>query len=93
MNCIVGKISPKTKPKFISNNTKINLKTYTVTKVIKKSVRKKPKAITELKKEGGGPARYDHAHRFNVFLPLPLASSEMLLINKYTIRNNVFICN
>ena len=29
--------------------------------------KKKPKAITVLKKEGGGPARYDHDHRFNGF--------------------------
>ena len=37
-----------------------------------KNARKKPKAITVLKKEGGGgPARYDHAHRFNGFFFTP----------------------
>ena len=30
------------------------------------------KAITVLKKEGGGPSTYDHDHRFNVFSNLPL---------------------
>ena len=37
-------------------------------KTSKKIKKKKPKAITVLKKEGGGPARYDHDHRFNGFL-------------------------
>ena len=57
MNQIFGKISPKTKPKFVSNNTKISFKTYLVTQIIKKTVQekeKKLKAITVLKKEGGG---------------------------------------
>ena len=33
----------------------------------KTAQKKKPKALTVFKKEGGGPARYDHAHRFNGF--------------------------
>ena len=38
----------------------------------KNVAKKKPKAITVLKKEGGGgPARYDHDHRFNVFFFYP----------------------
>ena len=42
----------------------------------KKTSRKKNlRAITVFKKERGGPARYDHDHRFNGFLlSLPLAS-------------------
>ena len=74
VNLIFGKISPKTKPKFVSNNTKISFKTYLVTQLTKKQCKKKnPKAITVLKKEWGwGMARYDHDHRFNGFyLPLP----------------------
>ena len=55
-------------------------KAYLNHPINKKTLReKKPKAITVLKKErGGGPARYDHDHRFNgvFFLPLPLINVE-----------------
>ena len=69
---IFGKISPKTEPKFVSNNTKFCFKTYPGTQIKKNknknSARKKKlKEITVLKKGGGGSARYDHDHRFNVF--------------------------
>ena len=51
----------------------------------KTSRKKKPKAITVLKKEGGGPARYDHDHRFNGFFfdPFPY-NWPQLADNKHT---------
>ena len=51
-------------------------KTYLNHPINQKNVAEKSlRAITVLKKEGGGPARYDHDHRFNVFFfSLPLNS-------------------
>ena len=63
----------------------------------KKTVQeKKTKAITVIKKEGGGggPARYDHDHRFNGFFTPSLSFIRNVdKKKKYTIGNNVFICN
>ena len=61
-------------PKFVSNITKICFNTYLNHPINQKKhlKKEKPKAITVLKKEGGGPARYDYDHRFNgFFYPLP----------------------
>ena len=48
---------------------------------------KNPKAITDLKKEGGGvPARYDHDHRFNCFLTPSLRLGwQDILMRDFTI--------
>ena len=57
-------------PKYVSTHTRI-------TQLIQKRRKKKySKAITVLQKEGGGgPARYDHDHRFNgFFFPFPKGS-------------------
>ena len=54
-NHIFGQISSKTSPKFVSNNTTNCFKTYLGTQLIyKQGKKKKLKAITVFKKEGGG---------------------------------------
>ena len=52
---------------LVLNILKMCFKTY-LNHPINQKIRRKKKnlrAITVLKKEGGGPARYDHDHRFN----------------------------
>ena len=56
--------------------------TPTVTTQTLPARRKKPKAITVLKKEGGAPARYDHDHRFNGFFFTPSLSFIRNVDNK-----------
>ena len=47
-------------------------KTYLNHPINQKTSQKNLRAITVLKKEGGGPARYDHDHRFNGFFDASL---------------------
>ena len=55
--------------KLVLNIPKMCLKTYLNHPINqKRSQKKNLRAITVFKKEGrGGPARYDHDHRFNGF--------------------------
>ena len=53
---------------------------YLTTHMIRKQHETKLKVITLLQKEwgeGGGPERYNHDHRFNVFLCLPLSVGKI----------------
>ena len=51
----------------------MSFKTYLNHPINQKTSRKKQnlRAITVFQKEGGGPARYDHDHRFNGFFLKP----------------------
>ena len=62
----------KFQPKFVSNITKMSFKTYLITLLIQKRRKKNNLRRSRFsKKRGGGRARYDHDHRFNVFFVTP----------------------